>query len=49
VIEDVLGDILVDRSLKADPIHPNTRGHRILAEAVAEAVEPLIEAREEMR
>ena len=49
VVEDVLGDILVDRGLKADPIHPNTRGHQVLAEAVAEAVEPLIEARKEAR
>ncbi len=49
VVEDVLGDILIDSTLKADPIHPNTRGHQVLAEAVAEAVEPLIEAREEAR
>jgi acyl-CoA thioesterase-1 len=49
VVEGVLGDILVDSALKADPIHPNTRGHEILAEAVAEAVQPLIEAREEAR
>jgi len=33
---DVLSDILADRSLKSDTIHPNARGYRIMAEAVAE-------------
>ncbi len=45
VLEDTLGDILTDSSLKADPIHPNARGHEVLAEALAEEIEPLIEAR----
>jgi len=49
MVDDVLGDILVDPALKADPIHPNTRGHALLAEAVAEEVERLIEARKELR
>ncbi|HYG65368.1 MAG TPA: GDSL-type esterase/lipase family protein, partial [Thermoanaerobaculia bacterium] len=49
MVEDVLGDILVDSSLKSDPIHPNARGHELLAEAVAEEVEELIEARKEAR
>lgn len=48
VLEDTLGEILTDASLKADPIHPNARGHEVLAAAVAEEVEPLIEARREM-
>lgn len=45
VVEDVLGDILRDASLKSDSIHPNARGHEELAEAIAGEVEPLLEAR----
>ena len=48
VLEDTLGEILTDASLKADPIHPNAQGHEVLAAAVAEEIEPLIEARREM-
>lgn len=48
VLEDTLGDILTDASLKADPIHPNAQGHEVLAEALAEEIEPLLEARREM-
>jgi acyl-CoA hydrolase len=45
MVEDVLGDVLLDSALKADPIHPNAEGQRILAAAVAEVVEPIVEAR----
>lgn len=45
VVEDTLGDILLDAGLKADPLHPNAEGHKVLAEAVAEVVEPIVEAR----
>ena len=31
----VIGDILIDRDLKSDPIHPNARGYRVMAERVA--------------
>lgn len=48
VLDDTLGDILTDSSLKADPIHPNARGHEVLAEALADEIEPLLEARREM-
>jgi acyl-CoA thioesterase I len=48
VLDDTLGDILTDASLKADPIHPNARGHEVLAAALAEEIEPLLEARREM-
>lgn len=47
MVEDVLGEILVDPALKSDPIHPNTRGHEMLAEAVVETVQPLLEAHQE--
>ena len=45
VVEDAVGEILRDRSLKSDTIHPNAQGQKVLAEAVAEEIEPLIEAR----
>lgn len=45
VVEDTLGEILLDPALKADPIHPNAQGHVQLAEAIADVVEPIVEAR----
>jgi lysophospholipase L1-like esterase len=45
MVEDTLGEILLDADLKADPIHPNAEGHKALAEAVADVVEPIVEAR----
>ena len=44
-VEDALADILLDPRLKSDQIHPNALGYQKLAEAVAEEVQPLIEAR----
>jgi lysophospholipase L1-like esterase len=49
VVADALGEILRDRSLKSDTIHPNAQGQKVLAEAVAEVIEPLIEARRKAR
>jgi lysophospholipase L1-like esterase len=34
--EGIIGQVLKDRSLKADPIHPNARGYRLIAEKLAE-------------
>lgn len=45
VVEDALGEILLDADLKADPIHPNAAGQQVLAEAIADVVEPIVEAR----
>ena len=32
---DVLSDILGERSKKSDPIHPNARGYKEMAQAIA--------------
>ena len=49
VVEETLGEILRDRSLKSDEIHPNARGQQVLAAAIAEEIEPLIKARRKVR
>jgi lysophospholipase L1-like esterase len=36
--EGIIGQVLKDANLKADPIHPNARGYRIIAERVAETL-----------
>ena len=36
--EGIVGEVLKDRSLKADPIHPNARGYRVIAERLAETL-----------
>lgn len=45
VVEDTLGEVLRDPSLKSDTIHPNAAGQKVLAAAVLEEIEPLIKAR----
>ena len=32
----IIGEVLKDRALKADPIHPNARGYKMIAERLAE-------------
>lgn len=49
VLEDVLGDILTDSSLKSDTIHPNARGYEVLAAALFDELEPILEARRKLR
>ena len=45
VVDGVLRDILADRSLKSDEIHPNAAGYAKLAAAVADEVRPLLAER----
>ncbi|HEV7667460.1 MAG TPA: GDSL-type esterase/lipase family protein [Thermoanaerobaculia bacterium] len=45
VLEDALPDILSDRTLKSDEIHPNAAGYAKLAEAVAEELAPILKRR----
>lgn len=49
VVEDVLGDILTDPALKSDTIHPNARGYEVLAAALVDELEPILEARRRLR
>ncbi|MCH9648577.1 MAG: arylesterase [Deltaproteobacteria bacterium] len=46
VLEDVLPRILRSPQLKNDPIHPNERGHALLAKELAGLLEPILEARQ---
>jgi len=36
--EGIIGRVLKDSSLTADPIHPNARGYRVIAERLAETL-----------
>jgi acyl-CoA hydrolase len=38
LIENVFSDVLSDESLRADPIHPNASGYRVLAEGILDAL-----------
>ncbi len=38
LVEDILGDLLRDPSLKSDPVHLNARGYAQLAQTIAQAL-----------
>lgn len=42
LVEDILSGILRDPRLKLDPIHPNARGHRVIADRVVKVLRPLL-------
>jgi acyl-CoA thioesterase-1 len=48
VVEDVLGRVLRDRSLKNDAIQPNGAGHAEIAAVLVREIEPLVAARRAM-
>ncbi len=42
MVEDILGEIMSNPDLKVDSIHPNARGHRLIAERVVKVLRPLL-------
>lgn len=42
LVPNLLAGILTNPALKSDPIHPNEKGYRIMAERIAQALEPLL-------
>jgi hypothetical protein len=49
LVPDILKGILTNRDLKADTIHPNAKGHRLIAERVTATLRPLLEEADRRR
>jgi acyl-CoA thioesterase-1 len=49
LVPDIMRGILSDPALKLDPIHPNVRGQRLIAERVAAVLRPLLAEAERRR
>jgi acyl-CoA thioesterase-1 len=45
VVEDAIGRVLRDRSLKSDTVHPNAEGQKVLADAIADEIRPILKER----
>jgi len=43
LIPNLLGEILVDPSLKSDYIHPNVSGYKVMAEKIYKIIQPVIQ------
>lgn len=43
LIPDILGGVLTNPGLKSDAIHPNAKGHRVIADRVIKTLRPLLE------
>jgi lysophospholipase L1-like esterase len=48
-IPQVLNGILTDAGLRSDPIHPNGKGYRLIAERIAEKIKPLLRESDRLR
>jgi acyl-CoA thioesterase-1 len=49
LVPDILQGILTTSSLKVDTIHPNAKGHRLIAERVVATLRPLLDEAERRR
>lgn len=49
LVRDILRGILSNPDLKADTIHPNAKGHRLIAERVIKTLRPLLEEADRRR
>lgn len=49
VVEDAIGRILRDRALKSDTVHPNAEGQKVLANAIADEVGPILQERRKLK
>jgi len=49
LVPDILRGILTNPDLKADTIHPNAKGHRLIAERVTAALRPLLQEADRRR
>jgi len=49
LVRDILRGIVANPDLKADTIHPNAKGHRLIAERVIKTLRPLVEEADRRR